>query len=205
MEFQEDEVAIYAAALSDVPENSGKIALVHTGTRKTNDQQLRTWEHDWRSLGVLELPHLMPNPNAKTAWDRFLADEDTPSYRLPISMLDDYEATNELAYRIPRVPPAKYVTVVMTEANTVGDANVVGFRPGTSDFTAAEIERYPRQKLVAAVVTFSRVAFNPVHDLAIVGWDDLCGEALCGDGQLALFEKKGGAWHYARFLSTWDY
>jgi hypothetical protein len=45
----------------------------------------------------------------------------------------------------------------------------------------------------AALLTFSAIAFNERHDVAVFSYGFVCG-GLCGTGGITIMRKKGGAW-----------
>jgi hypothetical protein len=192
--FDDDELAVYAAALSDSSRLAGKTAFVTNRTeRGDNDTQLKAWEPEWRRRGILEFRPVLPNQSGLEYTMK--EDKTAPAWKLPVSMLDEYRAKNALQYRMTRPIPTQFVSVVLTEADNLAQANTKGFGEGLRG-----IARFSRDQIVGDV-TFSRVAFDPTHHLALLGEMHKCEPALCGDGDLALFEKKHGRWMRVRQLS----
>ncbi len=192
-----DDRALYAATLYDTPENQGRIALVNANTDSFSiDKAL---EAKWRAADILEIyPPLLDARPAINPW-RFSEDKTKQPYRLPLSMLDEFQQKNALRYSIFGAVPTHYVRTEMTVENTAQFANFIGLTE-----TGRTIPRYEPKQVIVGVRTFSRIAFNEDHTLAIVAWVDLRSSGISGgSGETWLFEKKDGIWQRAKELADW--
>jgi hypothetical protein len=52
------------------------------------------------------------------------------------------------------------------------------------------------------IMKFSNIGFNESKNLALIYYDWLCG-ALCGDGNIAILEKKMNQWRMKEIINLW--
>ena len=196
--LQSDELDVYAASIGDEAERAGKIVFVHAATEPFHeaDGQLAIYEPGWRQRGFLAIKRSPAAP-----------DKDALPLELPVSMLDEFRALNLSSARMPSVWPFSHIVVQLTEADNIADGNTQGYVPDPRyGQSGRPIARYGRDQLVALNVrTFSRVAFNPNHTIAMFAVSDKCDRALCGGGELLVYARDNGAWTLAGSLSNWVY